>query len=116
LKVIPAGEFGQLLLLVPIFLSAAYILWAWLVSSLPPDWYDWGPPTWQVVVLIWGGAIMVMAAWAFLAYLGRNQASPEESLLFLQDQLWAATRGEQRQINREIVRSRLRRQRKEEGA
>jgi hypothetical protein len=114
--VIPAGEVGQLLLSVPLFLSAAYLIWLWLARMQPGDWYAGPWSLWPVVVLIWGGAIVLAGTWAFLAYLGRSQASVEENRLFLQDQLWAATRGEQRQINRVIARARLRGQRKEEGS
>ena len=53
---------------------------------------------------------------AVLAWLGRMLASRQQSLMFLQDQLWAQTRGEQRRINRWAVWARLRRQRKEEKA
>jgi len=110
------NEIGRLLLCVPLFLSAAYLIWVRLTIEVPPNWFEAPSLVWRLVVFIWGGAIVLAVCWAFLAYLGRSQASAEESLLFLQDQLWAATRGEQRQINRVITRTRLRGQRKEEGA
>jgi hypothetical protein len=111
---VPAGEIGRLLAIAPAFLAVAYLISAPLAADSPPDWYDLSPTLWRGVVLIWGGVIVLAALWAFLAYIGRTQASEEESLLFLQDQLWAQTRGEQRQINRSVARVRLRRQRKEE--
>jgi hypothetical protein len=112
----PGNEIGRLLLCVPLFLSAAYLIWSRLSIEMPPNWFEAPLNIWRLVVFIWGGAIVLAASWAFLAYLGRSQASVEESVLFLQDQLWGATRGEQRQINRVITRTRLRRQRKEEGS
>jgi hypothetical protein len=113
---VPAGEIGLLLSTAPIFLAGAYLVWSLTAGTMPSDWYE-GPGTlWRIIMLIWAGAIVLAASWAFLAFFGRTQASAEESLLYLQDQLWSQTRGEQRQINRAIARARLRRQQKEEGA
>ena len=108
---------GELLLLLagaPVFTLVAYLLWLRLAFEPPPDMTGLPPALWQVVVVLWGMAIGLALAYTFLSYLGRARASPEESALFLQDQLWAATRGEQRRMNRWLVWARLRRQRKEE--
>ena len=70
--------------------------------------------TWHLLVLIWLGSLVLMGASAVLAYVERAQAGPEESLLYLQDQLWTQTRGEQRRIHRWMVWLRLRRQKQQE--
>ena len=98
----------------PLFFAMAYLLWTWIGVFSPPAWYDLPPSLWPIVVLIWAGVIVLALVWTYLAYIGRTLASEEESLLFLQDQLWAETRGEQRQINRAVAWTRLRRQKKEE--
>jgi hypothetical protein len=111
---IPAGEIVLLLMTAPVFFAIAYLIRAWIGVLRPPAWYDLPPWLWPIVVLIWAGTIVLALIWAYLAYIGRTLASEEESLLFLQDQLWAETRGEQRQINRAVAWTRLRRQKKEE--
>jgi hypothetical protein len=70
---------------------------------------------WQFFVVVWAVATLLVVARGFLGYLGRLRASREESLLYLQDQLWTQTRGEQRRITRWLAWSRLRGQRKKEG-
>jgi hypothetical protein len=113
---VPAGEIGLFLSTAPFFLAAAYLFWAVLADTLPPEWYEGPLWSWRLMVLVWGSIIVLAASGAFLAQVGRTQATTEENLLILQDQLWSATRGEQRQINRAVARARLRRQRKEEKA
>jgi hypothetical protein len=81
----------------------------------PPAWLDLDPTLWRLLLLVWGMGLGLAGLHAFLSYVGRIQASREESLLYLQDQLWSQTRGEERRINRWAVWGRLRRQRKEEG-
>ena len=81
----------------------------------PPAWLD-DLHMWRALLVVWLMGIALAGAYSFLAYLGRAQASAEESLLYLQDQLWTEMRGEQRRINRWVVWRRLRTQRKEEEA
>jgi hypothetical protein len=119
---IPSTEIVVLLLSAPAFVLAAFLLWRRLANELPPTWLRLSMPLWQamplwrVLLLVWGGGIVLAAGYTLLSYLNRAQAGNEESLLFLQDQLWTETRGEQRRINRWIVWGRLRAQRKEEKA
>jgi hypothetical protein len=56
---------------------------------------------------------VLAATAALLGYLRWARATPEESLLYLQDQAWAATRSEQRRLNRWLIWARLRRRQKE---
>jgi hypothetical protein len=111
---VPAGEMVRLLMTAPVFFATAYLIATWIALLPPPEWYDLPWWLWPIVVLIWSGIIVLALIWTYLAYLGRTLASEEESLLFLQDQLWSETRGEQRQISRAVAWTRLRRQKKEE--
>jgi hypothetical protein len=113
-----AGELMALLASVPLFAIVATLLWVRLVLDMTlsqgvrgqilPD------VVWQAVLVIWVVAVAILCARAFLAYLARAQASPEESLMYLNDQLWDATRGEQARINRWLAWARLRARQKEE--
>jgi hypothetical protein len=113
---ISSSEIGSLLLSVPLFVAIAYFVQSRIedVKTLPASW-NGSVPMWRLIVVIWGAGIILAAVGAFLTYRRGIQASREESLLYLQDQLWAATRGEQRRASRWIAWARLRRQRKEEG-
>jgi len=107
-------EVGLMLLAGVIATLVGYLLWTWVASELPPVGFPMGVPVWHLVVLIWLGALALMGAGAVLGYLERAQAGPEESLLYLQDQLWTQTRGEQRRIQRWMVWLRLKRQKQQE--
>jgi hypothetical protein len=109
-----AGEVIVLLASIPIFALAAYLLWVRLAGKRGPDPGSLPAPLWQCIVVVWVVAILVAVGYTVLSYLERILAGPQESALYLQDQLWTATRGEQRRINRWLVWARLRRQRKEE--
>jgi hypothetical protein len=110
------GEVVLLLIGAAIFVLVASLLWFRLASESPPMWVDFPPPLWHIVVVVWSTVLALAAMHAFLAYLGRTYAGRDESLLYLQDQLWTATRGEQRRLNRWLAWARLRRQRKEEAS
>jgi hypothetical protein len=85
--------------------------WVLLATRQPPlDFSRW---EWQAVVIIWLSCVIAGAAWVATGYLRWQQASPEESLLYLQDQLWRQTRREQSRLNRWLVWYRLRRQRRQ---
>jgi hypothetical protein len=111
---ISSNEILVMLVAAPAFIVAAYLVYMRVAIDLAPWWFDFGEPIWRLLLLVWGSGIIMTTTTAFLAFLGRVQASQEESLLFLQDQLWKETRGEQRRINRWITWARLRRQEKEE--
>jgi hypothetical protein len=109
------AEVILLLASAPVFALAAYLATNWLTRRSDPTLDVMDPRLWQMILVVWATAITLALAWTFLAYLGRTHASVEESRLFLQDQLWTATRGEQRRINSWLVWKRLRRQRKGES-
>ncbi len=111
---VPAGEVTRLLMAAPLFALAAYLAWVNVAFAEPPDLLDMPVPIYHALIVVWAAALALLACYVLLAYLGRANASREESLLFLQDQLWDATRGEQRQAHRWLAWARLRSQRKEE--
>jgi hypothetical protein len=109
-------ELVALAVAVPAWCALGYFLWVALARTPPPP--DWPANQlrgeWGLLVLCWALAVGGMAGAAFLGYLGRARATPDQSLLFLQDQLWRQTRREQSRINRWLVWARLRGQRRRE--
>ncbi len=69
---------------------------------------------WQAFVVLWAGSLVLAVAWALVSYLGRVQASPQESLQYLQDQLWLETYRDQARLGRWLTWARLRFQRRKE--
>jgi hypothetical protein len=111
-----AAEVGPLLLMVPLFATTGLLVWLRLAVETPyPRLYS-ESGLGHALLLVWlvGGGLASMAS--VMAYLGWAQATPEEALQYLQDQLWRETRGEQRRLNRWLVWARLRGQRRKEGA
>jgi hypothetical protein len=86
-------------------------LWSfdWLTFNL----HMW-PGGWRAVVFCWTFALILLAAWAVFSYVRCALASREESLMYLQDQLWLATRHEQGRVNRWFAWAHLRAQRRKE--
>jgi hypothetical protein len=70
---------------------------------------------WLAVILIWTVGLVVAGTTVLLRYLGQLRTTPEENLLFLQDQVWQQTRREQSRLNRWLVWARRRGQRRKEG-
>ena len=102
-------EFVWLLAGVPVFLALAYFVW-FSVLALSASQSTWlFPYQLRALILAWIVGIPLFLGYAVNAYLGRSRASREESLLYLQDQFWDATRGEQQRVNQWVVKARLRR-------
>lgn len=108
------GEMATLLLAAAAFAAVAYLLWVRLALERPPE--DIGLPVvvWRGLMVVWTLGLLLLLANVFLAYLRRSLARPDASLLYLQDQLWQATRGEGRRLWRWFTWARLRREKKEE--
>jgi hypothetical protein len=111
---VPAGEISLLVLLsLPLFIGLAFLAWRRLSVEIdyrvvaPPG--DLPPRWWGVILVVWLIGLALALTAAVLSYLGWTQASAEEAQQYLQDQLWAATRGEGRRLNRWLVWARLRR-------
>lgn len=91
---------------------AVSLLWLVLSEQEAPAGMDRG--LWRGLLLIFLVTLTMGALWGAAAYLDWARATPEEHLLFLQDDMWRATRREQNRINRFIVWARLRGQRRRE--
>jgi hypothetical protein len=79
--------------------------------------YGMGASSWQTVTFIWCCTMILLVGWTLFSYRTRSRMTAEESLLYLQDQLWRQTRREQSRISRWIAWARVRYQRqKEEGS
>src|SRR5262249_5374299 len=81
-----------------------------IAECLPDSWYELGlaPRAWRMIVLGWTVGIGVLVAGGLLGHLARQQMSPLEANLVLQDVLWQQTRGEQRLGSRWLAWARLR--------
>jgi hypothetical protein len=104
-----ASEQVQLLLSVLGCTGLAAVTWMVLGNATPPA--DFDRPEWHALVLGWIGCAIACLTWVVTGYLSWRRISPDESYLYLQDQLWRQTRREQSRLNRWLVWYRLRRQR-----
>jgi hypothetical protein len=86
----------------------------WAFDGLTVNLHMW-PGGWRAMVFCWAFAMILLASWGAAAYVRRRLASREESLMYLQDQLWLATRHEQARLNRWRAWEHLRAQRRKEG-
>lgn len=103
---VSSRELVLLLLTLPLWTCLAVVVWSWIMEETTP----WGmePEVWQALRLVWGGLTIVAATGTVASYLRQITATPEESLLYLQDQLWRHTRREQGRLNRWLAWARLR--------
>jgi len=69
---------------------------------------------WRLVLVVCVGVVGLLLASTAFGYLRRLRAPVAENLLYLQDQLWRATRGEQSLLNRWLTWARLRAQKRKE--
>jgi hypothetical protein len=110
---VPAGELPRLLVSLPAWCLLGAFGWLVLMTRASPIQ---GLPVeiWRIALLVWGVGLFLAGAIAGLGYLSQVQATPAEQRLYLQEQLWRQTRGDQRRLNRWLVAARMRRQRREE--
>lgn len=104
----------------PVWTGLAWAIWAlkmtdlesiqvWQLEIVPP-WYDLP----SELGFVWAGLALLAAAGVAVSYMRWTTATPEESLIYLQDQCWRMTRREQGLLNRWLMWTRLRAQRKKE--
>lgn len=117
-------EMALLGLSLPVWTGLALMVWAYGMADLatPPTWsrpFGLDEPHWSVLLdtarelrLVWAGLALLAAAGITVSYLRWTTATPEEQLLYLQDQCWRQTRREQGLLNRWLVWARLRAQRR----
>jgi hypothetical protein len=101
-------------LALPVWTGLALLIWVWMMEEETP--LDIAPDVWRMLRLVWVGLAVLAAAGIAASYLRRTTATPEESLLYLQDQCWRQTRREQSSLNRWLTWARLRAQRKKESS
>lgn len=102
----------------PVWVALALMVWAWLMRGSLDSERPWGipQPVWRVLQLLWVSLAMLAVTGVLTGYRRWTTATPEESLLFLQDQCWRQTRREQSILNRWLTWARLRAQRKKEAS
>jgi hypothetical protein len=101
----------------PIWVGLAVSIWARVMGRAILGELPLGFPSamWRALQIVWASLAVLAAAGTVAAYLRWRTATPEESLLYLQDQLWRQTRREQGSLNRWLTWARLRAQWKKES-
>lgn len=100
-------EMALVALALPVWTALAVMVWGWAVENLPP--LDMSRELFRTLRIIWAGLAIVGATAVVAGYLRQAAATPEESLLYLQDVAWRGTRREQSQLNRWLAWARLNR-------
>jgi hypothetical protein len=105
-NLVGAREMARLLMALPLWTCLSVVFWYWMMEEEIPL----GMPreVWQTLRLVWAGLVVVAGTGIVAGYLRQTLATPEESLLYLQDQLWRQTRREQGSLNRWLAWARLR--------
>ncbi len=86
-------------LALPAWAGLAVMVWTWMMEEgVPP--LDMRSEVWRVLRIAWIALASTAATGIVAGYLRRTMATPEESLLYLQDELWRQTRREQSSLNR----------------
>jgi len=110
-KLVSREEIGMLILGSGLWAALAQAGWNWFPSS-------WGNPgfpphVWRAILLTWIGGACLYVVFSLLHYWSRRHMTVDEAMLFLQDEFWKETRGEQRRINRWRAWARIRQERKD---
>ncbi len=104
----------------PVWTGLAWAIWGLKLTDLAPfQVRQLGTvPPWDILPtelgIVWAGLVLLAAAGVAVSYMRWTTATPEESLLYLQDQCWRTTRREQGLLNRWLMWTRQRAQRKKE--
>lgn len=109
---VSAGELFVALLALPLWTgAAALIVRNWL---LDPDKRHRGfaQTDWSALLTAWALGAVLLAVGSVASYVRQLLATPAEALLYLQDQLWKATRREQSNLHRWLMWARLRAERR----
>jgi hypothetical protein len=94
--------------------AVAFVVWGGLSQTSFFERADVGPWVWHAILLLWAAGMVLICQWVMLSYFGWVRAGHEECALFLQDQLWTATRLEQRRQARWWGAANLKKQQREE--
>ena len=106
-------EFGLLAAVVPLWLGGAALLWTWALAEQRPS-YVFDDVLWSALKLLYLFGVPLLIFRAVLIYANQRQASHDENLMYLQEQVWRETRREQSRTNRWLTWARLRAQRRKE--
>jgi hypothetical protein len=109
---VTTGEFGRVVLMLPLWTGLSVLASLWLSGSSPSR--EISPEVWRVLLIAWVLLAVLGVVGIVGGYARLNAATLAESLLYLQDQLWRATRREQGSLNRWLGWARLRAQRRRE--
>ncbi|HEY7327322.1 MAG TPA: hypothetical protein VH592_06780 [Gemmataceae bacterium] len=107
-------ELAFLGLAFPVWPGLAVVIWAWMMDEETP--LSLTPEVWRMLRLVWAWLAVLAVVGIATSYLRQASATPEESLMFLQDQCWRQTRREQSNLNRWLTWARVRAQRKKESS
>lgn len=107
-----AGEMALLGAALPVWVGLAVVVWTWMMEDVPS--LGMSRELWRVLRFAWAILTVLAVTGIVTSYLRRATATPEESLLYLQDQCWRQTRRQQGSLNRWLTWARLRAQRKKE--
>ena len=105
----PTREFGTALMTAAAAAVTAFFLWE-ITALVRPRW-NLQSVDWRLELLVWFAAIVVIGAMSVIGYLSWRRQSGDEALLYLRDEFWRQTRGEQRKINRWLAWGRRRAER-----
>jgi hypothetical protein len=97
-----------------LFAAAGYMLSVRLQFESPPPEFRVPEVGWRLLLVAWSVLLALVGGYAAFTGVRWYLAGRDECLLYLQDQLWSATRGEQRRIDAWVMKARLDRQRKGE--
>ncbi len=115
---VKSWEMALLGFALPIWVGLAVLVWALvmrrpIIGALP---LDIPAPVWRTLQIVWTSLVVLAATGIVASYQRWTTATPEEQLVFLQDQCWRQTRREQSSLNRWLTWARLRAQRKKESS
>jgi hypothetical protein len=100
-RAVTPREVGSLLLALPAWALAAHLV----ANLLPTTFGNPGlrPAAWRAMTLLWMLGVAALVIAGIFDYFQRRQMTGAEAMLFLQDEVWRQTRGEQRRINRWVA-------------
>jgi hypothetical protein len=106
---VSAREMALVVLALPLWTGLAVLVWGWVLEASPP--LDMPRELYRTLRIVWAVMFVLGATAVAAGYLRRAAATPQESLLYVQDLVWRATRREQSSLNRWLAWARLRAQR-----
>jgi hypothetical protein len=107
-------EIALLALVLPLWTGTALLIWGWMMDEETP--LNMPMEVWRMLRLVWAALAVLAVVGIATSYLRQASATPEESLMFLQDQCWRQTRREQGNLNRWLTWARVRAERKKESS